>query len=334
MNTYLVTFKPMEPYFFGNEKTFLFPGSENDSTLANQYFIKSEYTPSQSTILGALRYLFLPVKLSDWNYSTEQIKQNADAVGSVGFNPSEDREFGKIKKISPVFLHDGEGILVPTPFDHISGKSQYTPFSQYRSAVTPEGERYYTDEYASKEGITCDYMKLSGGDIVPFYELFKTMTRTGINRSKDTQGYFKKEYAMLDEKYAFGVYLTLDDGLIPHDDVIFLGQGKSAFSVCFTPEDNHIAENMKQYLRSGTVYCLGDAFIDPDVYEKSLFAVTKTKTYRAYRKNGAMVTKDSELYRLITAGSIFIPRNAEEFSAFIQNNNVNRIGFNEFITKE
>jgi hypothetical protein len=59
IQSYLLTLEPMEPYFFGNEKTFSFdPKSPAD----NRYFIKSERLPMQTTILGALRYLLMPMK--------------------------------------------------------------------------------------------------------------------------------------------------------------------------------------------------------------------------------------------------------------------------------
>lgn len=338
MKTYRVTFKPMEPYFFGNEKGFLYPSSgkgdsQNSNPLSNQYFIKSESVPSQSTILGALRYLLLPVKRSDWKYSDDDLKKNADAVGANGFHPLVKQGFGKIKKISPVFLYDGDDILVVAPLDHVVSKSQYTPFAQYQTVSTPNGDRRITSDYNVKDGITSGYMKLCDGTVVPLDKIFRSVTRTGINREVDNKGYFKKEYRILDAQYAFGVYLSLEDDLIPHDDVVFLGQGKSAFSVQFTPEENSIDARMKSYLREDVIYCAGDVFADATVYDKSLFAVTKNKTYRVYQNNSGRVKKDSVLYRLLAAGSIFIPQNKDEFLATVRNENVNQIGFNEFITK-
>ena len=60
--TYLLTFTPQEPYFFGNEKSFTYPGQKNGGQYGNRYYVKSEQTPSQSTLFGALRYLMIPVK--------------------------------------------------------------------------------------------------------------------------------------------------------------------------------------------------------------------------------------------------------------------------------
>ena len=109
--TYKISFKPVEPYFFGNEKTFAFPvKGENASPSVSSYFIRSEDMPSQSTILGALRYLFLDHKNPDFKYTKEQAADNAKAVGPASFDiASEDvQQFGLIRKISPVFISESD----------------------------------------------------------------------------------------------------------------------------------------------------------------------------------------------------------------------------------
>ena len=57
MTRYLLRFTPLEPYFFGNERGLKYPG--NKSQYQNLYFVRSENTPSQTTILGTLRFLVL-----------------------------------------------------------------------------------------------------------------------------------------------------------------------------------------------------------------------------------------------------------------------------------
>lgn len=333
MKTYLVTFKPTEPYFFGNEKTFVYPDLKNISHQANRYFIKSEIIPSQSTVLGALRYALLPIKRSDWGYSTAEVAINEQAVGKSGFLPSVEQSFGKIKKISPVFLTNGSDFLVPTPFDHKSGEKMYSPFSEYLEVKTPDGKRLFTPEYDSKNGITTTFLNLTTGITVPVEEIFSKVSRTGINRSVDNRGYFKKEFALLNCEYSFCVYLTLEGDLIPKNQMLFLGQGKSTFSFSFEEAENTITEDIKKYLQKGVVYCFGDAFIEYSVCKNTLFSVTKTKTYRAYAKFKNKVSKDSILYRLIASGSVFIPHNEEEFLVLTENKNANQIGYNEFIAK-
>ena len=40
MKTYLVTLTPQEPYFFGNEKTFLFDKEKNQGQRGKSYYIR------------------------------------------------------------------------------------------------------------------------------------------------------------------------------------------------------------------------------------------------------------------------------------------------------
>lgn len=347
MKTYLVTFKPVEPYFFGNEKTFVYPKSQsaeenaNQPQVSNRYFIQSEYVPSQSTVLGALRYILLPVKKSDWKYDDAEKERNSQTVGPKSFDPLENNSFGKIRKISPVFLHDGTAALIPAPFDHIvykdAGKQvkneRYTPFSKYTKVKSLGKDCFYAEEYNAKAGVTCDYIKLSDGTIVDACSLFGDVKRVGINRVADNKGLFKKTYRELAQGYAFAVYLTLEDDLVPEDGFAYLGQGKSSFVVSFIEEENTINDKIRDYLRDGVVYFFGDAFVNSDIYEKCLFSVTKTKTYRSFKKNRNTVVKGSKLYNLISAGSIFIPSDKEEFAKLVENSNLNQIGYNETITK-
>ncbi|MBQ8000281.1 MAG: hypothetical protein IJ298_03580 [Ruminococcus sp.] len=339
MKTYKVTFTPLEPYFFGNEKGFAYPKSKdgnqtNKSQFSNQYFIRSEALPSQSTLLGALRYHLLPKKKSNWSdYTPEDKALNNEAVGEQSFDPAYDRTFGRIKKISPVFIQQGGNILVPVPMNHIKGKTTYDPFSEYKTVITPFGDRYYTEEYNAKDGICTDYMSLAEGAIVERSVIFKTETRIGINRFAKKNGFFKKEYYTLNKGFSFGAYITLDGDSKPKDGVLFLGQGKSAFAFSFVEEENKLTEQVKKRLPEGVAYCLSDTFTEPEIYDASKFSVTDTKTYRAYSRQGGRVSKEAVLYRVISAGSVFIPADIEAFADFVRKDNVNRIGYNEIIIK-
>ena len=351
MKTYKVTFTPLEPYFFGNEKGFKYPvgkgehKSGNKSQFTNQYFIRSERLPSQSTLLGALRYHFLPVKKSNWDYCEAERDLNSATVGADGFDPAEDRKFGKLLKISPVFICNSEHNLVPVPMNHKTGyfdetpekkfirNSTYTPFEKYSEVATPLGERLYAEDYDGKIGACTDYMSLTDGAVVERTKIFTTEIRIGINRRTTRNGFFKKEYCMLQPGYSFGAFVDLEDDLEVNDGVVFLGQGKSAFAFNFVLAENTLASDVKKYLPEGVAYCLGDTFASPEIYGRSKFTVTDTKTYRVYSKKGVSVTKNDELYRVITAGSIFIPIDKEDFAKTIYKENLNRIGYNEIIIR-
>lgn len=334
MTTYRVTFTPLEPYFFGNDKSRLLTRdrlSESAAAGDVRHTVRSEPLPSQSTLWGTLRYLFLPVKRSDWQYTAEEAKANAEAVGEAGFDPAEQRTFGKLKALSPVFLWDGERALVPAPFDHIVGETTYTPFRDYRPVRTPDGERLYAADYRAKDGITHDFMRLDDGALVSRDVLFSAVERTYLNKN-NTFTLFNRELCRLADGYAFAVYLTVEDALIPQDAVAFMGQGNAAFAVRFVREDDRLDEQVAALLPPRTVYCLGDAFLPSTVYRHCAFAVTDLKTYRTCTFTGQGVTKSALLHRLVTAGSVFIPRDEAAFEAAVRHPSAQTVGYNRFVT--
>lgn len=110
VNNYLITLKPLTPYFFGGENTF---GEDNVN-----YFVRSNYLPQQTTILGFLRYELLmqndllgtDPKIADWK----------NLIGESSFQKKDGSfvsDFGAIKKISPVFLSDGKHDFICQSFD-------------------------------------------------------------------------------------------------------------------------------------------------------------------------------------------------------------------------
>jgi len=361
MKTYRVDFKPISPYFFGNEKTFSYRGQKIGQKLSNQYYIKSERMPSQTTVLGALRYLFLAHKNHDYIYTEKEFSENAVRVGAESFDigRSEAQDFGVIQKISPVFLyHKEKGVLIPTPFDHneATESETYAPFRAYGIAETSEGKKLYAEDYDAKTGLTDSFTALDTGRIVPNGEIFDGEDRVGIAIGAEEKGFFKKKYAMLKKNYSFSVYLTLtDDGAV--DALrraeggavsVFMGQGKSAFLVSFTEEENETEPKISSLLQrklpicGNLIYFMGDTVLSDagTLYEKTLFSALKTKDYRAFGivyEDGAgkekigKFQKKEILYKLIAAGSVVIASDAEDVLRLTENPNAQKIGLNQVI---
>lgn len=361
--TYKITFKPVEPYFFGNEKNFVFTGQTQKSAYSSSYFIRSEKIPSQSTILGALRYIFLPCKKSDFRYSDAERKVNSDAVGEESFDVDfpKVQEFGIIKKISSVFIcgiNDFEEMvtLIPTPMDHNlkdeksdrtykkSDKKmlKYSPFNEYCQVSTTEGKKLYADDFDVKKSIAHSWVSLEKSEIYTEADLFESDLRIGINRCKDKDGFFKKEYCMLRKGFTFAVYAELDIDYFPQSDCVFLGQGKSAFTVTFTEEKNNLDKSVKGILDSYErntdgqsypfIYCLSDCFISDFDNENVLFCAIDTKDYRAFKtRERGRIEKGGTLYRLLKAGSMIITENPDEWVNKNKEANAENIGFNTFV---
>ena len=226
--------------------------------------------------------------------------------------------------------------MVPTPFDHKNGEAKYTPFSNYAEL----GNDYvYPQEYNSKDGISHSYMCIDGdendvGKIYEYSDIFESDMRVGINRFKDENGFFKRQYSVLKEGFTFAVYVTLED-ITPQNTVVYMGQGKSLFIADFVEvedkSEEEFTKKIKKMLRDDIVYCLSDVFVKTDVYTQTKFAITDIKNYRAYTVNRGQITKDSSLYKLISAGSVFIIKNKEDYKS-LQDATVNVIGYNTLIS--
>lgn len=348
--TYLLTMRPLEPYFFGNEKTFAF---DPKTPAENRYFIKSERMPLQTTVLGVLRYLLMPVKNSSYTYTSEEQARNAAVVGAASFAIDRKEQcFGAIEKLSPVFLVRGKDKYVRTPFDHCPDvDGSYKPMTQYKTEKTEQGMCMYFSDYNAKKGIHDSFMAVADGTLVKSDEIFGSTVRVGVDKLRHEKGFYKKQFMYLEKDWSFGAYVTLDTDRIAGDGdaqkalselkagtAAYLGQNKSAFAVRLMEEENTIGTLMARHLQKGRIYCFGDTLADAAVYQGCAFAATMTRDYRAYstsfvaKEQGAKyvgtVSKDARLYKLLAAGSVLIPREGHDLSACLRKKHCENIGFN------
>lgn len=371
MTKYLFKFTPVEPYFFGNEKTLAkYPeyeektdGQSNAPTadtasIQSLYFASSEDTPSQSTILGAIRLMLLldnGRSLTDFNkYSDAEEK----LIGPKSFKPDEhDTEFGCIKSISPLFIIDGSNqAFIPMPRDHVfSDKNEnYTPFGEYKAMRCAEGEKLYPTEYDPKTAGWYTFVSTNGGCIK---DIISSEVRVGIKRKTQDKGFFKRRFKKLAKDYSFAVICELnctvdEDGMLrnaethpeqafsawPVRKTAFLGRARSPFAVEIYPTDMNIEALSQELLDTKhkatqypnaectLVYCLSDAFVSPEKkYENVLFAATETRDHRSLstgEKNGMLYkSKDlSVMHRLLKAGSVLVFENEKTAACWIKNN--------------
>ena len=114
---YRVELKPLEPYFFAGEKSFGFGKKKKQSY--NNYFIRSELFPTQTTLLGTIRYLILKKYnlLTTKDYSNE--KEQEKYVGKSSFQIGQkNQSYGMIERLSPLFILNEKGErLVRVPFN-------------------------------------------------------------------------------------------------------------------------------------------------------------------------------------------------------------------------
>ena len=354
MLDYLVTFTPLEPFFFGNEKTFAGPFNKGKQQ-ANNYYIRSEDLPAQTTILGALRYMAIPDKKINGKYTTPEKQFLASIIGSESFNLKNAESgignaFGKIRRISPLFIQHDKDQLVPTPMDCQSDyqNKSYVPFEYDSSVDTNRGPRTFPQkgQYNHKESPCDSFWSPCTSKIYKRDDIIRSVERIGgqaikhgIRTEDEKGGLFRREFKSLKAGCSFAVYLETD--LDFFNQTIFLGQCKSTFTVHFEQIGISARENLesaiREKLKRGIYYCWGDLYLNKtpqELYEKCLFANVAARDYRAYITEdfGAGVSKSNSLRHLIRSGSIF--RSEIDISKYLENTYCGQIGYNILIGGE
>jgi len=367
-----VILTPLEPYFFGDERTFSY--SDAPASIGNSYFIKSQDTPSQTTLFGVLRYLGNREKTFTGGYQRDD-----EAIGkqSYDLSDSSNSNFGWIHKISPLLITDShDDFYVPVPLDHMPTETTYTPYewtTESQTVVDGSGPvkrllpkpRTNLDEpdpgYASKVGLASGWLNLTTRKV--HQDLFRSDVRVGNAASErgvssdPSQSFFKRETKYVsneDGPCSFTFFADVDDQFTTTDKVAYLGQRRSAFSVRFIRDAGQICRevdllasavivNANRHLPSGTVfgYAGSDLYIPaPDRLSRVCsFVITETREHRGLlTKYGTASQKDRffkrNLLHLIRAGSVFLIDNVQGFRTQVQDPHAQIAGFNHVLIKE
>lgn len=360
---FFCTLKPVEPYFLGGERNFVFGEQAKDKV---DYYITSEDSPQQSTILGMVRYLMLSKAglLSDMYYGSDKERrdkakarnveirsQQAELIGRQGFffedqKPAQD--YGKLYSISPLFLVNAENHrMVRTPLNHVAGEAEYQPFAMQDGYVTENGtESILPIDFKAKDWLTDSFVDLDDEThkIVKRDDIFNCKEHTRIGRGEEEDGYFKMVYKHLSEGYKLGFYCQAEEDALPKADIVYLGLGKSAFQFTAVDADG---EGLAEFItkiqslagcdKADVYYAVSDLFLDISEEDKAQFAYTiiEKKLFRtldslpdstSYRTS----RRKSELLQLIRAGSVFYLKKGtgEELMKKLAQPGIRQAGFN------
>ncbi len=344
MKDYLIKLTPLEPYFFGGEQNFAYGQVAREAK--QSYFIKSLNVPSQTTLLGALRYAVLDAEnalITDYNDPEQRAVYN-DLVGEKSFSFNENRSYGKIDSISPLFIVEDGDYYVPTPMNHDAAKETYTPFNVEKctGVKTSCGNGMYAVDYSAKNGCGGGWVKLDYTlTVLSDEEMFSGIVKVGINAHRidgsldNKESFFKKEYkTLLKGDFAFFAKLdsTVGDKLCG-GMTVFLGQNKSAFKLHAERKDNDLTDRITSSFSNKSsrsfYYAASDCYMenvpqDMFIARSMLFRhlTTNTDSRFYYRIN-----KSENLYRLIKAGAVFYSDSDE----FIKNESCYKAGMNTLV---
>lgn len=196
MTEYLVTFSPLGNYSFGSDRRFSFVGKNNYSEDEyTPYFIRTNRVPEQSTVFGMIRYLILVsngIQLKqDFQYDGNTRNKIEALIGEQSFSLNGGvRDFGKLEKISPIFLlKNSEEIVIPNPFNNKQGKEgieQFAPMilEEEIKVSTSFGEIALpkSKEYNPKEGYGNGYYNIKTECLEAIEDIFRTKVATCVRR--------------------------------------------------------------------------------------------------------------------------------------------------------
>lgn len=241
---YLVTFKPLGSYFFGDNKSF----SEGN-------YVKSLKMPTSSTILGCLRYNFLKMNLEEAfvtnNFGREypDFDNHGNAIKNLtGTSKAEslddnDDNLGVIKNLSPLFLTEQKDEsyidayfnlpadiqVVKNPEDSSEHKFEFIKTAPEDSVkisingvkkpyaiITKKNLKAVDKEYLTGTNFWEDYFKGNTPEVdgnCLSKNIFIPHLQTGIalenGVSKDGAFYYKTSYK-LKKDFSFALIATLD----------------------------------------------------------------------------------------------------------------------------
>lgn len=196
MTDYLVTFRPLGDYSFGSDRRFSFVGKNNYSEDEYApYFIRTNRVPEQSTVFGMIRYLILVsngIKLKqDFHYDENTRDKIKALIGEKSFSLNGGVQgFGKLEKISPIFLRkNSKEVVIPNPFNNKQGRegiAQFEPMILEEEITLPTsfGEIALpkSKEYNPKEGYGNGYYNINTGCLEAIEDIFMTKVATGVRR--------------------------------------------------------------------------------------------------------------------------------------------------------
>lgn len=196
MTDYLVTFRPLGDYSFGSDRRFSFVGKNNYSEDEYApYFIRTNRVPEQSTVFGMIRYLILVsngIELKqDFQYDEDTRDIMKALIGEKSFSLNGGvRDFGKLEKISPIFLRkNSKEVVIPNPFNNKQGRegiAQFEPIILEEEITLPTsfGEIALpkSKEYNPKEGHGDGYYNINTGRLETTEDIFRTKVATGVRR--------------------------------------------------------------------------------------------------------------------------------------------------------
>jgi CRISPR-associated protein Cmr3 len=352
IKSYLLTFRPIDVFFWGNEKTL------NDDNLS--YFVHSNKYPQQTTLLGALRYKLLEAN-GLLSFGKTPIDDKAHTwIGKSSFSlHAPTNAYGYTDKLSPVFLKDGTDAWHPVPKD--CGCSFKTILASVKMSHSVQNSLGFFDGFDAKKGSPESLIK-GDGVIKPLDEIFKEDVRIGIQKDVkiEAKALFKQSYyRFIAPKMSFATVAYLDEiagkcliEFIKKSPFVRMGAEQRSFEMSMS--ENETYDNFFQMNHTNTseftkIILLSDAYVEPKIYDHCVGVLSETVDFRNIETN-----KDTQYWKwntgkdskrtypnkltikrnLLEKGSVFYLKKGSEQAfedSLKEHKNFRKIGYNAYL---
>lgn len=353
-NKYLVRLTPHDKFFFGGERTFGQKSGENDKTSETNYFVKSNYFPQQTALLGFIRHQLL-LKTEDTKIFKNNKIQDRDKAGKLigdsSFIIGEKFPYGKIHSLSPVFISKK---IEPKNYDfYFPANKEYQSYKK----LDKDCKEDFVDIFLELENSE-DVMLLKDYD--PKYEFNDFLINKKLDRLKydkevfiehkqvgirkkyeggtDNEAYYIQIFYKLVQDFSLAFVVELDSSVVfKGEDLVVFGGEQQSFKMeveDFRRDFAHLVPDYKPSKNYDKVVLVSDAYVENnDVLNEAVFAVTDTVDFRFLSTqtdsdfNYYNKPQKSNKYNLFKRGSVFYG-DIHKIHKCFDNQNFNKLGYN------
>lgn len=314
MKHYTLKITPLDDFFFGDENL-------NASTQKADYYLKSNYLPQQTSILGLLRYVLL-YKNGWLDFNKKSIDKSSveDLIGTSSFIINNKNKFGIINIVSSLFLLKNNEPFYVSPFNTKYTIIKNDPFSLEHYKVKDE---HFPLQFTN-----------NGNNFISEDDIINKNLKPGNQKSSEgrtkEEGYYLQEFLRFNQSiWSFAVNISLDTAENTYENyscIVPFGGEKKLFNVAFVPM---VKENIPEYPKMGTtyygLYLLSDAFLTNKEIDAADFCITKNRYFRNLVTNADTrsyaTISDSEtenkiyrtgLFNVCSKGSVFYFSNKDK----------------------
>jgi CRISPR-associated protein Cmr3 len=353
---YLVKLTPHDKFFFGGENTF----GEGDK---RNYFVKSNYFPQQTTLLGLVRYQLM-VQNSKGVFENNKIINTKEAekiISNKSFEITDKSySFGKILEISPDFISDA------------NGKYLFPANKEYQWVDKEDGieiNNYQLRQYSIREGSSClfktkeyipylekynpkielpDLLINSDAVLYNYEKIFIEQKQIGIRKNyegkTDDDAFYVQTFYKLEKGYSFAFILTLEDDInFSTNELVTIGGEQSKFRMDVEDFSKNYEDLLPKYEKSKNsdkIVLVSDAYVSNDIFDDCDFAVTDTIDFRSMKSsvdtnNYAKLdltdgVSKSGKYNFFKKGSVFYGKVDNIQQKLNDKNHLKIIGYNHY----